>query len=414
MYDLHLNAEQIEFRDTVRDFVEKEVKPVALHPDRLQETGPRMLAEQLVQAARMGLRTLALSEELGGAGADNLTSCIVMGELAVGDVGIAVTLAQTSALAHILFDEMMTSAQRDRFLPQFLADDSYHLAFAAYAPEADTEWCYHRPSVTETGGKTNATRESTGDWVINGAAKLVANAPLAKLIAVQAQTDAQALGTSGVRNFLVPRDSAGLTARESDDEPAWYHGTRGTLIFKDCRVPEKNILAGETAALRAGTRSMKGAALQLDAINLGMGRAAYEAALAYAKLRVQGGFPIIQHEGVGMLLADMAVRLEAGRNMIWQAAWAADHPDAQADRSLPDLPLAILANVFVSEIAHEVAVKASEVFGAMGILRDMPLHKHVHDALIFFHAGNGNCAAKLQVAELLDDYQRPSIQTGTE
>lgn len=409
MYDLHLSAEQIEFRDTVRDFVERDVKRIALHPDRLEESRPRLLSQQLGEASRMGLRTLALSEPLGGAGADNLTCCIVMGELAVGDVGIATTLAETSMLGHILFDAMMTSGQQERFLPQFLADDGYHLAFAAHAPEVDTEWCYHRPSVAEPGGETNAVWQSNGNWVINGAAELVANAPLAKLIAVQAQTDPQASGTSGVRTFLVPRDTAGLTVRESDDEPAWYHGTRGTLIFKDCRIPETNILAGATDALCAGARSMNGAALQMDAINLGIGRAAYEAALAYAKLRVQGGCPIIRHEGVGMLLADMAVRLEAGRNMIWQAAWAADHPDAQADRSLPDLPLAVLTNVFVSEITHEVAVKASEIFGAMGILRDMPLHKHVHDALIFFHSGSGNSAAKLRVAEVLAEYERPSL-----
>ena len=411
MYDLHLNAEQIEFRDTVRDFVEKEIKPVALHPDRLQETSPRMLTEQLRQAARMGLRTLAVSEPLGGAGADNLTSCIVMGELAVGDAGIAVTLAQTSMLAHILFDEMMTGAQRERFLPQFLADDDFHLAYAAYAPEVDTEWCYHRPSVVNIGGKTTATRHITGNWIIIGAANLVANAPLAKLIAVEAQTDAQVAGTRGVRTFLVPRDAAGLTVREPKDEPAWYHGTRGALILEDCRIPAANLLDGNPDAGIAA-RSIAGGSLQRDAINLGVGRAAYEAALAYSKLRVQGGRPIIQHEGVGMLLAEMAVKLEAGRNMIWQAAWAADHPDAYADRSLPDLPLHSLAHIFVAETAYEVAVKAAEVFGAMGILRDMPLYKYVHDAQIFLHSGNGGAAAKLRIAETLDDYQRPSVHTG--
>src|SRR5512134_2241416 len=103
MYDLHLTAEQIELRDTVRDFVERDVKPVALHPDRLEESRPRMLSQQLGEASRMGLRTLALSEQLGGAGADNLTCCIVMGELAIGDVDVAVTLAETSTLGHILF-----------------------------------------------------------------------------------------------------------------------------------------------------------------------------------------------------------------------------------------------------------------------------------------------------------------------
>ena len=412
MYDLHLDAEQIEFRDTVCDFVEREIKPVALHPDRLQGSGPRLLPEQLRQASGMGLRTLTLSEALGGAGADTLTSCIVMGELTAGDAGIAAILAQTSTLAHVLFDELMTSEQRDRFLPQFIADDDYHLAFAAHARDIDTEWCYHRPSVGETGVKTTAVRQSDGDWVVNGVTGLVANAPIARLFAVQVQTNPKASDMSGVRTFLLPRDTPGLTVRESDEVPAWYHGTRGTLVFADCRIPANNLLGAEAQALRIGAGPMGTGTLEWDAINLGVGRAAYEAALAYAKLRVQGGRRIIEHEGVGMMLAEMAVKLEAGRNMIWQAAWAAGHPDAYADRSLPGLPLPALANVFISEIAYEVAVKASEVFGAMGILRDMPLHKYVRDALIFFHSGSGNSAAKLRVAEALADYRRPSMSAG--
>ncbi|MDP2706430.1 MAG: acyl-CoA dehydrogenase family protein, partial [Burkholderiales bacterium] len=108
MYNLQLSAEQQEIRDTVRDFVVREIKPVALHPDRLQAEDPHFPLEILDQASQMGLRTLALSEALGGAGADHLTSCVVAEELATGDVGFATTLAQTSALGHLLFDQAMT------------------------------------------------------------------------------------------------------------------------------------------------------------------------------------------------------------------------------------------------------------------------------------------------------------------
>src|SRR6185295_11388415 len=106
MYDLHLTAEQIEFRDTLRDFVEGEVKPAAIHPDRLQPFDKPILLDALDKAAQLGLRTLALSEEAGGAGGDGVTSCIVMEELGAGDVDIAAVLGQTSALAHILFDRL--------------------------------------------------------------------------------------------------------------------------------------------------------------------------------------------------------------------------------------------------------------------------------------------------------------------
>src|SRR5262249_59216365 len=130
MYSLHLSPEQIEIRDTVRDFVEREVKPFALRPARMEALDRSLPSPLLAKASQMGLRTLALSEDLGGAGADALTSCIVMEELAAGDPDIAAVLGETSALAHLLFDRSMSDAQRDRFLPAFLEDDRFHLALA--------------------------------------------------------------------------------------------------------------------------------------------------------------------------------------------------------------------------------------------------------------------------------------------
>src|SRR5881392_1283545 len=122
MYSLHLSPEQLQIRDTVRDFVAQEIKPRALAPQRLEASARPILAEVLDQASQLGLRTLALSEEAGGAGADNLTCCIVTEELAAGDPDLAAALAETSALGHMLFDQGMSPGQRDRFLPQFLKD----------------------------------------------------------------------------------------------------------------------------------------------------------------------------------------------------------------------------------------------------------------------------------------------------
>src|SRR5262245_29252480 len=137
MYNLHLTAEQIEFRDTVRDFVNDEIKPVTLNANRLDLADRTLPLEVLRKGSRMGLRTLALPEELGGVGADALSSCIVTEELAVGDADVAAALSETSALGRRLFGAM-TKAQRDRFLPQFLEDDDYHLAIANREPGADT------------------------------------------------------------------------------------------------------------------------------------------------------------------------------------------------------------------------------------------------------------------------------------
>src|SRR5215217_3511812 len=118
MFDMRLTAEQLEFRDTVRDFVQNEVKPAAILPARLEPFDKPLLNDLLDYASRMGLRTLSLSEAAGGAGADTLTSCIVLEELAAGDIDIAMALGLTQGLASALFDESMSDAQRGRFLPE--------------------------------------------------------------------------------------------------------------------------------------------------------------------------------------------------------------------------------------------------------------------------------------------------------
>src|SRR6185436_18112956 len=338
MYNLHLSPEQLEFRDTVRDFVEDEVKPVTLKADRLDLSDRTLPVEVLRKASQMGLRTLALPEDLGGVGADALTSCIVTEELAVGDDDVAAVLTETSALALRLFSAM-TPKQRERFGTAFLEDDDYHLALACREPGDDSALGinYHRPA-PDMRLATTATRD--GDhWIINGAKDCVANGPIAKLIAIEAQTD------KGPALILVPRDTPGLTVSEQP-EPRWYHGSCGLLSLKDVRVAAGNLL-GISGATDAGR-----AAPLPQALNLGIGRAAYEAALEYAGLRVQGGRRIIEHQAIGTKLAEVAIRLDVARAAIWRAAWAADHPDAVAGGSLPDLPLASVAKVFSSEAVY--------------------------------------------------------------
>jgi len=348
----------------------------------------------------MGLRTLALSEEQGGAGADNLTCCIVTEELAVGDPDVAAVLAQTATLAHALFDRLMTAEQRARFLPAFLAEERYHLALAEHEADRDAALGinYHRPQTSHAPFKTAAVRAGDG-WTLNGAKERVVGAPLAALFAVRAST-----GENGVATLLVPRDTPGLTVIETEAAARSRHGACGALAFDNCRVPGENLLGAERALAAEAGRNIP----QAQALNLGIGRAAYESALDYAQLRTQGGRRIIEHQAIGLKLAEIAIRLEVARAAIWQAAWASDHPDAFADRSLPDLPLTTIAAVFASEAIYRAAKDAAECFGAMGVMRDMPLQQYVHDALVCLHSGAGNGDARLRIAEALTRYRRPA------
>src|SRR5947208_5488276 len=229
MFNLHLSQEQLQIRDTVRDFVEREIKPVCLKAERLEALDRRLPMELLEAASQLGLRTLALSEERGGAGADALTSCIVTEELAAGDPDLAAVLAETSALGRMLFDQGMSPGQRDRFLPQFLKDDRYHLAHAAHEPGSDDALGvnYHRPAPAEAPIGTTAVRAGNV-WVINGLKDCVANAPFARLIAVRVRTT-----ENGASTFLVPRDTPGRSVREHDTAERWFHGSGGGVHFEE-------------------------------------------------------------------------------------------------------------------------------------------------------------------------------------
>jgi alkylation response protein AidB-like acyl-CoA dehydrogenase len=402
MYDLHLSAEQLEFRDTVRDFVTRQIKPVVLKADRLDVCDRSLPMALLDAASQLGLRTLTLAEDFGGAGADQHTCAIVTEELAAADADIAATLAETSRLANLLFGRTMTDAQRDRLLPLFTDNDRCQLALARHEPESDTSLGanYHRPIAAAGEIKTTAVRSDNGDWIVNGVKDCVANAPIAGLFAVAVKL----AGRRDAGILIVPGDTPGLSVRAH--ERAWRHGPCGEVTFKDCRVPADNLLADGAAALLDSDETSGRGSVLMQAVALGVGRAAYEAALDYAKLRVQGGRPIMEHQAIGTKLADIAIKLEVARAAVWQAAWAADHPDAYADRSLADLPLQTMAQVFTSQMMLEAAKDAAEVFGAMGVMRDMPMQKYVHDARVCLHDGVSTREAKLRIAEALAGYRR--------
>ncbi len=400
MYSLQLSSEQLEIRDTVRDFVTREVKPAALKADRLDVRDRSLLAAQIDAGSQLGLRTLALSEEHGGAGVDALTCCIVTEELAAGEADLAGTLSETSRLSHLLFDQAMNDAQRDAFLPKLLNDDRYHLAFAGHESATDTRLGinYHRPAVAATAVKTAAVK-SGNDFIVNCVKDYVANAPVAGLFAVLVEIAGRGAGV-----LLVPANAPGVGVQAH--EQAWHHGACGKVTFKDCRVPAGNLLGDGAAALLTGAHAHGRGNPLLQALNLGIGRAAYEAALDYAHLRVQGGRPLIEHQAIATKLAEIAIRLEVARAAVWQAAWASDHSEAIADRSLSDLPLQTMAQVFTSEMVMKATKDSAEMFGAMGVMRDMPLQKYIHDARVCLHTGDGNTDAKLRIAEALAGYRR--------
>jgi len=411
MYDLNLTPEQIEFRDAIREFINLEVKPAAIDPKRLEPFEKPLMTGFLDQLAQMGLRGLALPEAAGGAGADLLTTCVLLEEIAAGDVDLAVVLGETALLARAAHDAM-SEGQRKRWLPKFEGNDRFHLALIARDADAERGWSYHQavPADAEVIGAPDVVAERDGKgWVISGLAPFVSNAPVAGLFIVQAKI-ADGPGTVTV---LIAGDAPGLSI--DDELPAfggggertrWNHGAVAAVTLKNCRVAEDDVLAADAAHRMTQSGLVGRRSVQMAAVNVGVARAAYEAAVDYAKMRWQGGRHIVEHQAIGMKLADVAIQLEAARSLTWKAAWVTDHPQAVSERSVNDLPWAVVARTFTAHSLHRATLEAAECFGAMAVMRDMPLQKYVHDTLVLQHSVDCDLAAPLVVAEAAAGYAR--------
>lgn len=410
MIDLHLTPEQIEFRDAIRDFISTEVKPVATDPRRLEPFEKPLMTDFLDQLAQMGLRGLALPEAAGGAGADLLTGCMLLEEIAVGDVDLAVVLGETALLASAVHTAM-NDAQRKRWLPKFEVNDRFHLALIARDETAARAWSYHQavPEDAQFPGdpEVTATRDGKG-WILNGLAPFVSNAPVAGLFIVQAKIE----GEPGAVSVLIGSDAQGLSIDEAlpsfgdgGERARWSHGAVASVTLNGCKVGADDVIAADAAH-----RMLSGLAarrmVQTTAVNIGVARAAYEAAVEYAKMRWQGGRHIVEHQAIGMKLADVAIQLEAARALTHKAAWIADHPDAVGERHVSDLPWPVVARTFTAQALHRATLESAECFGAMGVMRDMPLQKYVHDTLVLQHSADCDLAAPLAVAEAVAGYSR--------
>ncbi len=399
MVDFTLTDEQQALRDVARDFVRREVQPVAAQRDRMTDLVARFPWCVLEEASRQGLRTLPVPREEGGAGADTLTLCVVGEELAAGDLGVAVTLDQTWKISHLVY-HVATPAQRDRFLKDFAADHRFHLAIAMTEPGSGSDR-YAYSEAPDSQLKTTA-RRARGGWVLNGMKQFISNGGIAKLYVVYANTDPDKGMWHGSTMFLVPAGTPGFRIGRIHEKVGQRLAQNAELIFEECWLPEEHVLGQVHRAFEARGAFTRGSHVEAGATVLGVARAAYEAALEWANVRVQGGRRIIQHQAVGMMLADMAMQIEAARALVWKAAWAADHQDPY------DPKLASMAKVFASEAAHRITVQAAEIFGGMGIMAEAPVEKYVRDALTFLHSDGTNQIHRVRMGRHLDRQGAPA------
>jgi alkylation response protein AidB-like acyl-CoA dehydrogenase len=391
--DFSFTEEQRHWVAVARKFAVEKIRPRARELDRVADPAATFPIDLIREASRLGLRTLKIPKEYGGAGVDCLTEVLVQEELTAGDIGFGMTLQHAWREGHILASGT-TDAQRERFLKPFLEDDTALLAFAITEEHAGSDHKSPYYETLEAGLQCRAVRDGDS-WVINGAKKWQTNANVAKFVILAARTNPDVPWPQGMSFFVVPTDTPGFRIDRVLDKLGIRLNQNGDMSFHDCRIPADNLLGEVDRGRHFIHRFSAGSSAKEAAKAIGIARAALEAAIAFGKQRIQGGKPIIQHQAIGQTISDLAMEIEMARTLTWRAAWAVDHAPADVDR------LESMAKIAASEVCVRTAMRSLEIFGGQGILRDQPIEKLARDALCMMHTGAGNHAVRVRLATML-------------
>ena len=389
MIDFDLTDEQKALQKMARDFAEREIRPIAEKLDRSENLLQDFPWDMLKKASKLGLRTVALPKEYGGPGFDFRTWVVLIDEMAYCDISCSKIITQSWRGAHRIAHQG-TKEQKDRFLSAFRDDDTYLLSGARTEPNAGSDT--HLPyDVPEAGIMLSAKREGNY-YVLNGRKHFISMAPVAKLVTVTARTDKTLPPSRGCSAFLVPTGTPGFRIASIQDKVGYRFDVQGELDFDNAKVPVENLLGGKEGP--AGPEGPAGR-VELCAQAMGLSRAALDAAIKYANERIQGGRPIIQHQAVAMMLAEMYQILQAGRTLLWRMAWAADHGQ-------DDPALVMATKSFCTEAALKISLTAMEVFGGSGVMREMPVQKYVRDAMVLQHLEDTQQISRIKIGQVLE------------
>ena len=354
-----LTPEQEMIRDAVRQFAQDVIAPQAAQWDR-DKTFPKEVHREL---ARLGAYGVAVPEELGGAGLDYLSLALILEEIAAGDGGTSTVISVNNCPVCSMLMAFANDAQKQQWLVP-LARGEMLGAFCLTEPHVGSD---------ASALRTTATRD--GDYyVLNGVKQFITSGKHADVAIVMAVTD-KAAGKRGISAFLVPTSTPGYIVARLEDKLGQHSSDTAQIVFEDCRVPADCLLGEEGAGYKMALSGLEGGRIGIASQSIGMARAAFDAALAYAKERESFGQPLFQHQAVQFRLADMATRIDVARQMVWHAA-------ALKDAGRPCLKEAAMAKLFASEMAERVCSDAIQVFGGYGYVNDFPVERIYRDVRV--------------------------------
>lgn len=390
-----LSPELAELQREARAFALERVRPRAIQREWAPDPADRVDWELVEEASARGWRTMGLPVEDGGQGADALAICVLIEELAYGDMGFAVIIDQTLKIQKIL-SGLATGAIRQRWLDGFLADPRAVLAICFTEPQTSSDYILSHP---EFRFETNARQDADGTWVLNGYKHYISNGADASHYVVFACTDPDKPANEGTSAFLLERGMPGFEVVKVHEKIAQRTINNGALRFTDVVLEPGRMLGDVNAGYTDSREILKESAIEAGATTLGTARAAYELSVEHAMTRIQGGGPLIRHANVGCRLAEMYFDLEAARSLIWRAAWAVSHdPDY-------DYRLGSAAKTFAAEAAVRVCTSAMELHGGLAIMKDdSMIEKCMRDCLSFLHSDGAQDSHRLRVAHLIREH----------
>jgi alkylation response protein AidB-like acyl-CoA dehydrogenase len=385
-----LNDDQRAILKTVARFVEQDVIPRAAKLDANPDPAAGFSWEIVEKAHELGIRTMTLSERWGGLGTDSLTTAMVIEELGKGDIGVSVIFAQTLKIAQIM-QKALNAEQQARVLPKFAADPRGMLAIGITEPDNASNYFLPYPVPF----RTQATK-TAGGWLVNGMKHFISNGNRASHYLLFVQTDRDKPMSEGVTCFLLERDRPGFSIGRMHDKMGERLANNAELIFQDCFLPDANVVgeAGKGFGVLAEFFPQSNA--YAASTVLGVAGALHKKAIEWAKVRVQGGKPLIEHDGIRAQLAEMRMLIDASRSYIHRACWLADHQEHGWDRTLGALPKAMAA-----QAAWKIATWTMEIHGGHGYMKEFGVEKLVRDAAAFLHSDGVNRTLFLKAANFM-------------
>lgn len=357
--DFSFSDEQVLLCDTMRLFVEREITPVASRMDE-----ERSISRELIsKMAEMGLFGIYIPVEFGGGGLDVLSYVLALEQIAGGSASVGVMISVNNSLVSDPILKFGTQHQKKEFLTPLARGEKIG--------------CF---GLTESGSGSDAfalrtsARKANGGYILNGTKIFISNGAISNLAIIFATHD-PSRGYRGISAFIVEKERAGFSVGKKEDKMGLLASDTAELILEDCFLPEENLLGKEGEGYKVAMSAINGGRIGIAAESVGIAQAALDASVRYAAERKQFGSSIGEFQGVGFMLADMAVEVEAARMLACKAAWL-------KDAQLPFMQEASMAKLYASEMVNRVTYKGIQIYGGYGYMKDYPLERYYRDARV--------------------------------